>query len=144
MEYLAPPLKHLITIKMSVENGESVRMAVEKILKHPWRDDFYYLLQEFMIHWDQGMDVYPLIAKIKSPYQRAIMNVVCHGFKGETVLNQLHELEDEIVRACEIDIEKHIQRLPIITLLPLMLLQFPAFIILFIGPVLAEFVSGFN
>ena len=49
-------------------------------------------------------------------------------------MEYLKDLEKEIMEVCKEDLEKHLEKLPYICLIPLMLFQFPAFLLLLIGP----------
>jgi hypothetical protein len=59
------------------------------------------------------------------------------------ILAHLIELENEVVRSCESELEEQIQKLPIKLMLPVLFLMFPAYLILLLGPILLSILSQF-
>ena len=73
-----------------------------------------------------------------SHYQRAFVDLIQRGCAGQPTLDHLSALEDEIEKAAQAELELHIATLPFKVLIPLLLFQFPAFLILLLGPLLRE------
>lgn len=57
---------------------------------------------------------------------------------GQPVLDHLAALEDEITKAADAELDIHISTLPFKMLIPLLLFQFPAYLVLLLGPALRE------
>ncbi|MEN0059151.1 MAG: hypothetical protein AAGB31_09985, partial [Bdellovibrio sp.] len=51
----------------------------------------------------------------------------------------LNRLEEEIIEACREEMAERLAQLPFILLVPLLLFQFPAFLLLLFGPLLNNF-----
>lgn len=144
MENLAPPLDLLLNIKMKLSNGESLRMALQNYLSEEneaFRKTTTSWLY-FKTHND--LEAIRIYQSIKSPYRKILLDILWTGLQGNSILIRLEELEKDLVQACKMEIEKKIQVLPIKVLIPLLLFQFPAFLILLLGPIFRNFLEGLS
>lgn len=142
MEGVAPPLKCLIEIQSSLQNGEPVRAGVLRFLQSAGgRESFAHSLRRVVFAWDQGQEWRRILAEIKSPQRRALIELIIAGFKGQAVLPHLEDLKAEVIRACEIEMKQFVDMLPIKMLIPLLLFQFPAFLLLLFGPLVSRFIE---
>jgi hypothetical protein len=154
VEGLAPVLKCLIEIQSSVQNGEPVRAGLTNFLRvSDQREEFAADLRRFLFAWDQGHDwrrrffssnFSTRSRRLQSPYRRALIEILAAGLAGQPVLTHLEELRLEIERACEIEIKGHLESLPLKMLVPLLLFQFPAFLLLLFGPLLNRLIQELN
>lgn len=137
MENLAPPLEMLLSVRWSLEKGDSVRVAVlsyiEEISDPRWKEDV--LLWWSLCHV-RG-DTKPFHQRQQSLYRRTVLQTLEQGLAGASIYQQLCQLEEETCQACEDEIEKYSALLSIRALIPLLFCQFPAFFILLLGPLLA-------
>lgn len=140
MEGLAPPLKLAIEMQSSLANGESIRSGIARFASQS-NEDFARTVRRFMIAWDQSQDWRSILKQVESPYRRALLELAAHGLSGQSVQTPLAELQKEIEIACDEEIKLHIDMLPLKMLLPLLLLQFPAFMMVLFGPLLSRFVE---
>ncbi len=143
MEGLAPGLKCLVEIQSAIRNGETVRAGVGYYLhkSHP-HDEYAQQLRALLFAWDQEhSDWRSVLHAVKGPHRRALAELICAGLAGQSILSQLTELREELVRASEMDLKAYIDLLPIKMLVPLLLFQFPAFLILLFGPLLSKFIQ---
>lgn len=139
MEGLAPPLKCLIEIQTALQNGETVQKGVLRYLQSAaLTEPFAMQLRAFLFAWEQGQDWRGLITKARSSQRRILLEVIGNGLAGQPILAHLEELKGEIVDACDSDIRRHLELLPIYLLAPLLLFQFPAFLLLLFGPLLSK------
>ncbi len=143
MEGLAPPLKCLIEIQSALQNGEAIQRGLTRYLQIAASnggsdEEFASLLRRFLFLWDQGQDWRSVIVQVKSPQRRALLELIATGLAGQPILSHLEELKSEIVDACDSEIRKHLELLPIYMLAPLLLFQFPAFLLLLFGPLLSR------
>ena len=143
MEGLAPPLKCLLDVQLSLDNGASVRSALRSHCRTN-SDSFARFLSRWLFRFEQGGDYKGIYSELESPYRRTLLEVFELGLRGEPILERLRELQLEITTACQSEIDAYMSRLPLITMVPLMFLQFPAFVILLVGPILANFLQGLN
>jgi len=144
MEGLAPPLKCAIEIRTALQNGEPVRAGLMRYLEVAGGDDFASDVRHFIFCWDQGQNWRAVIARIKSPHRRALLELVASGFSGQPILNHLSELQSEIEDSVDLEIREYMELLPVKMLIPLLLFQFPAFLILLFGPLLRRLIEEMN
>jgi hypothetical protein len=108
------------------------------------RDEFGADLRRFIFSWDQGGDWRGYISSIRSPQRRALVDLIATALSGQPILTHLEELKLELVNAIDLEIRGHIELLPIKMLVPLLLLQFPAFLVLLFGPLLSRLIQELN
>jgi hypothetical protein len=145
VEGLAPPLKCLIEIQSAIQNGETVRNGLVRYLEwtqarcdeNPFSSD----VRKFLFAWDQGQDWKQVVRRSQTSHRRALLELMAVGLGGQPVQTHLEELRLEIVEACDADIQKHLEMLPVLMLAPLLLLQFPAFLLLLFGPLLNRLIE---
>ena len=142
MEGLAPPLELLIAVKGSLECGGSVRAGISKFISTS-KSDFTQIVSRWLFAMDQGGKPQEILSAVKSSHRQAILRVLEQGIKGQSIMPVLVELEKEIDEACKREIEQFIALLPIKLLVPLLLFQFPAYLILLLGPLLKNFLGAF-
>ncbi|MBK9324581.1 MAG: hypothetical protein IPM97_16830 [Bdellovibrionaceae bacterium] len=138
MDYLAPPL-HLITeVKRSIESGASVRSGILVYLQAS-SEDFSKDVSKWISWQDRGLDVSAIVHGQRSRYRRSLLELLQRGLSGEGIYSYLLLLEEETIEACDDEISRKITKLPFILLVPLLLMQFPAFLLLLFGPLLENF-----
>lgn len=145
MEGLAPPLKCLIEIQSSLQNAEPAREGVTRYIQNARSGDvFADELRRFLFAWDQGRDWRSILLGVSSPHRRALMDLIAIALGGQPILLHLEELKVEVVNAVELEIQQHMELLPVKMLMPLLLLQFPAFLLLLFGPLLTQLIEELN
>lgn len=138
MESIAPPLALLFCVKRSLEKGKPVRHGVLNYIRQNGGDFSGHVTQWLgLIH--QGKDTREFTQSIGSFHRRILLQILERGLRGEPVYNTLLQLENELVEACQDELSDKIARLPFILLIPLLLFQFPAFLMLLFGPLLQNF-----
>ena len=143
MEGLAPPLELLISVKSAIECGESVRVGILKYVSNN-KSEFAQTVGRWLFALDQNGKHQELIKSIKSSYRQAVLRVLEQGLRGQSIMPILTELEKEINEACNREIEQFIALLPLKLLIPLLLFQFPAYLLLLLGPLLKNFLGAFS
>jgi hypothetical protein len=144
VEGLAPPLQLAIEMQSSLANGESIRSGIVRFASDSssdTTDEFARVVRRFLIAWDQSQDWRSILKQVASPYRRSLLELAAHGLSGQSIQAPLAELQREIETACDEEIKLHIDMLPLKMLLPLLLLQFPAFMMVLFGPLLSRFVE---
>lgn len=136
METLTPPvLRAVQEIRWHIAAGHAMREAVRQYLD-AHHDEFTLRLRE---QWAlQRQAGTPRASRFTTLYQRALWNLIERGCAGQPVLDALGALETEVERAASAELEAHLATLPFKVLLPLLLFQFPAHLILLLGPLLRE------
>lgn len=136
MENLTPPLLNAVReVQWRLSSGRSMREAMRLYLEAA-HTPFAHCLREWWSLKNQGRPSDS--QKFKTHYQRAFLNLVERGCAGQPTLEHLRALEDEISKAADAELELHLATLPFKVLIPLLVFQFPAFLILLLGPVLRE------
>lgn len=145
MESVAPPMRCLIQIQSSIANGESVRVALAKYVAGASTSCAFALsVRKFLFAWEQGHDWRSAIRELRSPWRRSLLEIFACGLAGQSISAQLESLREEIASACDLEIRGHIEMLPLKMLAPLLLFQFPAFLLLLFGPLLRHLVEELN
>ena len=142
MEGLAPPLELLLTVKSSLECGESVRSGILKYISLD-KTDFAPIVSQWLFAMDQNGKHHDIVNQLASQYRQAVLNVLESGLKGQSIMPILIELEKEIHDASQRELAQLIALLPIRLLVPLLLFQFPAYLILLLGPLIKNFLRVF-
>lgn len=138
MEDLAPPLAVVLQILLGMENGHSFRESLRQLLAQSTADDFHQELQEWYVRKSHNQTTTDLIRGRKSAYRRALLDLFERGWNGEPILEPLQSLKSEIQSAANAELDHFIATLPFRVMLPVLLLQFPAYLVLLLGPVLTD------
>lgn len=139
MEGVAPPLRFLMDLRWSIETGHSVNQGIRIYLER-YSDEFTLRLKAWFLALQSGQRHADLLCSFPTIYQRALVDLCYAGLQGTPILEKLQDLEEELQQACERDLERHLSCLPFITMIPLLLLQFPAFLLLLLGPMLSDLI----
>ena len=141
MESLAPPLKLLICVRRCIERGQSVRQGIFLYLKAP-DSHFFADVNHWISLLQQGKDTRICLANISSAHRRVLLQTLERGLRGESIQAAINSLEEELVGACQQEIDQKVAQLPFLMLIPLLLFQFPAFLMLLFGPLLKNFLHS--
>ena len=140
MESLAPPHKCLVDIKFKLQRGDSLRQALESYCSES-RDDFVPVLYKWFLLLQKGCDVSQI--QVSNPYRQYLLDIFNEGMAGKPILSMLCSFEQEIEQACSAELEEKLKKLPILSLIPLFLLQLPAVLLLLFVPMLQNFSEVF-
>lgn len=141
MEGLAPPLKLCIEVRMGLEKGDTVRTTLKNYVQKFSEDPFSRLIATWLLRHEQKNSTKDLVTKEKSVYRRGILTLLERGLQGEPIYPQLVQLEEDILEASKSEIEEFYLTLPVKMLVPVLIFQFPAFLILLLGPMLSHFLQ---
>jgi hypothetical protein len=143
MESVAPPLALLLCVKRAIEKGQPVRVGILLYLKR-FEGEFPEFLMRWMAYIQQGKDPQDILGTLTSMHRRILIQLLERGLRGEAIYPSLIQLESEIIEACQDELGTKLARLPFILLIPLLLFQFPAFLMLLFGPLLQNFFHSFG
>ena len=141
MVSLAPPLRAVLEIRLCLENGSSVSESIRYFSKKYIDDLFAKQLGYWLFAKEAGHVEVPSFES--KPYRQSLVDILERGLQGEPILEHLKGLEQDLYILANEDMEHYIQKLPFISLIPLMLFQFPAFILLLLGPLLLDLLAMF-
>ncbi len=159
---LAPPLRAVLEIRLEIENGVSAAQAIRSFSRRAVDDSFARELGLWLFAFEtgQGLSWPPAAGKpagekqsrwlfaqtgapaFKSPFRKQLVDILTRGLRGEPVLDALADLEESLKTATEEDLDRHLQKLPFISLIPLMLFELPAFLLLLVGPLILDLLSA--
>jgi hypothetical protein len=143
MEGLAPPLELLFCVKYSIEQGRSVKAGVLSYTAKT-NDEFASVVTRWLGGFQQGINNVHVVSELSSLHRRVLLQVLERGLRGESIYGPLCQLEEELIEACREEIVLKIAKLPFYMMIPLLLFQFPAFLILLFGPLLQNFFTSFG
>lgn len=138
MEGVAPPLELLLAVKRTLEKGQPTKAGIHLYLKRH-ENEFVAVVAQWLALLQQGKETQPLITGLSSQHRQVLLQLLERGLRGEAIYNVLLTLEEEILEACHEELTNKLARLPFILLVPLLLFQFPAFLMLLFGPLLQNF-----
>jgi hypothetical protein len=139
MENISPSIVLLLSLKQALERGLSIRTGIERFISSSEGE-----FRDQILNWYQTREKgVPFEWPTVSIYRKSLVDLMERGLRGEAVFNQLCSIEPEMIAACEEEITKWANHLPIKLLIPLLLFQFPAFLILLFGPLLKSLLASF-
>ncbi len=138
MEHLAPAYDFVLNLIQDLESGTPARVSVKTYVKST-QGDFTDQLVLWVLHTEKGQaHLFQKQKESMNSYRRAIFDLLDYSLQGISILEPLTLIEKELRLVSEQRIETHLGRLPFLLLIPLMLLQFPALLILILGPLLVH------
>jgi hypothetical protein len=137
METLSPTLNLISSVRKSLTLGRSPREGIETFCRND-QSKLAQGLRAFLVANDVAKTkiIAPMTAE-----QRLGLHLIERSLKGEPVLAALTAFEDDLFEKSVQEIDAFGQRLKQIALLPLLLLIFPAYLILLLGPLLHQLES---
>ena len=94
MENLAPPLEMLLSVRWSLEKGDSVRIAVlsyiEEISDPRWKDDVLLWWSLCQVRGETG----PFHQRQQSLYRRTVLQTLEQGLAGASIYQRIWQLEE--------------------------------------------------
>ncbi|MGE0527275.1 MAG: hypothetical protein AB7G93_22230 [Bdellovibrionales bacterium] len=139
MDALTPPLLTAIReTRWLVSSGRSMRESFRMYLDSTNDSLAAHLRQRWILKW-QTPHHSTSLTPFPSHYQSVFWEIVERGCAGQPVLESLVALEEEVELAAQAELDHHLATLPFKALIPLMTLQFPAFLLVLLGPLWREF-----
>ena len=142
MENLAPPLHITIEIIGDLKMGLSLESSISRYLEQSMEPRWRRELQGWFLEYKRNSSAADFKSEIKSLYRRTLFDYLEKGLEGHPILKSLEDFKSLLMVEVNREVEEYIIKLPFRGLLPLFLFQFPAFLILFLGPVLSSFLES--
>lgn len=134
MEDLTPPLLYAVReVRWQMNAGRAMKDAFQCYLDGR-QDALSFELRRNWVLKQKGGALPPL----RSHYAQSFWNLVERGLAGQPAHEALGVLEAEVQQAAESELDEHLATLPFKVLIPLLLFQFPAYLVLLLGPALRE------
>lgn len=140
MEGVIPPLKLISCVRKALEKGASPRQGLIDYLRsepHPWQED----VTKWWARQQQGTSSFDGFSEPPSATCRQLLHLLERGLKGESIYQNLCDLEAEIFSILDLQTQAIMGRLPYLMLVPLALFLFPACAILMLGPFILQLVT---
>ena len=119
------------------------RLGVNNFLESKRVDrDFQHYVSLWAFRLENGTPKPDPTYAQRYPHRRALLLLLEQGLQGQSILDKLIDLEREIEVACEIEVKEDLEILPLKLLFPLLVLQFPAFLLLLVGPLTQKFLNA--
>lgn len=135
-----PTLRLIMNLREGLEKGDSIRRTLESFIQEEEGALPVYLQRWWLLKKsDQNSSMSDF-----SLSQQSVVSLIERGLQGETIGPALSLLEREVFEKCESEIDEFAQTLPIKSLLPLLLLIFPAYLMILLGPLVEELLSSLN
>ncbi|MBK8204139.1 MAG: hypothetical protein IPK68_18100 [Bdellovibrionales bacterium] len=141
MEDLAPPLRFVLTLRMSIENGNSVQTSIRQFIEEYPENPISYLLELWLADSKNNQARQLKESPYWTSWRQIVLDLVSLGLKGVPILEDVKQIEKDLAVACDEQISKALNTLPFIALIPILFLQFPAYLVLLLGPWLTELLS---
>lgn len=137
MEDLTPPLaRAIMDVRWSIASGRSMKDAFQSYLDRH-HDPLASILREHWVLRCSSAGHRPP-RPLRTHFQRAFWDLVQRGCSGQPSLEALIALESEVESAARAELDDFLATLPFKVLIPLLLFQFPAYLLLLLGPLLRE------
>ena len=142
MDTLAPPFRALLQIKFKIQTGSSTRESIREYTKEFVDCEFSKKLDSWLFSLEsQGQSDDSIF---KTSHQKMLIEVLARGLEGDEILQSIKVLEEEMLEFSHLELDKQLKTLPLKTMVPLLLFQLPAFLLLFFGPFLINLLSNFS
>ena len=140
MDEIPPPLKCILYIEQALSEGQSVQTGLKKYIKAEKsstdQNHFAYEIQELLQNF--LINKRPSTLRSKTIYRSALKDLLWSELKGQSIYQELQNLKEEINQAAIADMKAFVDSIPLKSTIPLLCLQFPAFLMLLMGPVLTQ------
>ncbi len=124
-------------LKRTIEKNQSLHIGLENYLKKNHKDEFSLQLNSYLKQIELSKSTESLLNNMKSSHQAALFYLI-KGLEGASIYEQLVDFEKELYEICDLNLQEHIQKLPILLQIPLLFLIFPAIVIILIVPTLSQ------
>lgn len=138
MDHLASPYMFVENLRYSLESGESLMVVIKRYIKTK-RDPFALTLEEWAIVAQMERYQPGQFQKSLPLYRKTIFDLLDLARSGVSIIDPLKAMEKEMIQICEHDLGRHLDKLPFKLMLPMLFMQFPAVLMLIIGPLLIQF-----
>lgn len=133
MEGLAPFLQFVLEFEWGLRCGCSVAQSWQQALSCIEDRKLWHEMNLWWQHWQQNQVTIP---QFSSRHRRTLFDLASKGLSGSPIYERLQSFRSDLLESCWSELEDFLQALPFRSGLILMLFQFPAMLILLLGPML--------
>lgn len=136
MEDLAPTYLFVLHLLDDLSTGVPARASVKKYVQKQ-KNDFATQLLSWLILSEQGkLAAFQPEKERLNMVRRHIFDLLGFTDRGISIVPALRELELELRQLSRHQLDEHLGKLPFKMMVPLLLFQFPALLLLILGPLL--------
>lgn len=142
MEDVAPSVLLLWYVRRALDSGQPTLVGIQLYLQMAPASRFRSCIENWWLarsntQSGQGVRAGTFLTSTECTHQRLyLLELLEASLNGQSIGRQLAELEEELLSACRDEIEEHVARLPLLSLIPLLLMIFPALMLLLLVPLL--------
>lgn len=140
MDNLATPYVFVEHLRYGLESGESLMVIIKRFVRNDM-SEFSFTMNRWIVFSQQEQYIPGGFQKNLQIYRRSIFDLLDLAKSGASIVEPLKSMEKELISICENDLQRHLDKLPFQLMIPMLFLQFPAILILIIGPLLIQFFS---
>lgn len=140
MDNLATPYVFVEHLRYGLESGESLMVIIKRFVRNDM-SEFSFTMNRWIVFSQQEQYRPGGFQKNLPVYRRSIFDLLDLAKSGASIVEPLKSMEKELISICENDLQRHLDKLPFQLMIPMLFLQFPAILILIIGPLLMQFFS---
>jgi hypothetical protein len=121
----------------AIESQRSIAAGLDEFLARGHRGDLAAAVMTLLMEHRQAGRAQRVAEEIEgglTPTQCALARLIVLGLSGHPVRKALVHIKDEALEKLEAELQAHCSRLPFLSLLPLFLLQMPAFLMVTLVP----------
>ncbi|MEM7646627.1 MAG: type II secretion system F family protein [Pseudomonadota bacterium] len=137
MVHIAPSVAFVIQLKFMMGKGHSVADAVHSLCERG-DDCFHRNIQTWWAAYQSGQHG-RWNHLFKTHHQKCLIEMIMIGLEGGPIYHHLESLQEDMEREFERQWKSYLESLPIRLSLPLLLLFFPAYVVLLFGPLVIQF-----
>lgn len=134
-------LELLWSVKRAVHRGQSAVVGVAEFFEINKKKDLELLKRWFRAS-QNGMSTQTILKELNDPNLKFLLAVVERGFNREPILNHLITLETELIRECQIQMDRNVAKMPYLMMIPVLIFFFPSILILGLGPIIQNFLEN--
>lgn len=123
-------------IKFKIATGHSVRTSILescKFLESPFEKGLFLWAQKFPQPFPDSIAL--------TGAQTTLINLLEEGLKGKPIYEPLKQLEMEINDSLLSEIQEHVDKLPFLSLIPMLFFIGPALFLILVGPLLYSLIQ---
>ena len=140
MEVLSSSYVFLSELVMAMESGVSARKFSSDYTSSS-DSAWSTLLSTHIYKFMNNNFNFSMLKLVKNSYERTLLHLILKSFQGQPVLKELKALESEYFKAHKQQLERHLLKLPYLSLIPLFVFLFPSYLLLMLGPILKSLIE---
>lgn len=138
MDDIAAPYVFIEKLRHELEAGASLLPVLRRYVREN-TNDLSEQLELWLLHVQTQSLPVGEVQKSWPLYRKSIFDLLDLSRSGVSIIEPLKSMEQELLKVCENDLQRHLDRLPFKLMVPMLFLQFPAVMLLIVGPLMIQF-----